>query len=68
MEDRELIELAMRALEPMDSQILRLIFIEGKSSAEAADELGVTPGCASCRLYRARRRFTEIYIRLLKDD
>ena len=65
--ERELIEITMQRLEPADSEILRLIFIEQKSYLEAAKRLGITEACVNSRVHRARRRFAKIYRELAKD-
>ncbi|MBR4149907.1 MAG: sigma-70 family RNA polymerase sigma factor [Firmicutes bacterium] len=66
-EDRVMIESAMEMLEPSYSEIIRLIFICGKSPGEAAEYLGISPQAAASRLHRARRRFAEIYRQMLEN-
>jgi DNA-directed RNA polymerase specialized sigma24 family protein len=58
---RDLIGYTLNMLEPSYREIIRLIFIEEKSPAEAAEILGVTTQCVTGRVYRARRRFAELY-------
>ena len=67
-EDRIMIENAMKMLEASDSDIIRLIFVYGKSPAEAAEYLGISPQAAASRLHRARKRFAEIYRQMLEID
>lgn len=47
---------AMRALPLIDQQLLSLTALEGYSTAQAADAVGVSAGAARTRLSRARQR------------
>lgn len=47
---------AMRALPLVDQQLLSLTALEGYSTSQAADAVGLSPGAARTRLSRARQR------------
>jgi RNA polymerase sigma factor (sigma-70 family) len=48
----------LAAAPPTDQEVLRLV-AAGNTPAEAAEELGISPGAARVRLSRARRRFRD---------
>ncbi|MEJ5946975.1 sigma-70 family RNA polymerase sigma factor [Pseudokineococcus basanitobsidens] len=47
---------ALRALRPVDAQLLALVVLEGLPVADAAAAAGLTTGAAKTRLHRARAR------------
>ena len=55
---------AMRALTPLQRQLLRLLVEEGLSGAEAARRLGLSPGAGRMHLCRMRSRLSERFVRL----
>jgi len=55
---------AMRALTPLQRQLLRLLVEEGLSGAEAARRLGLSPGAGRMHLCRMRSRLTERFVGL----
>ncbi len=50
------VERILGMLPERDAHALRLIRIEGYSSSEVAESLGVKPGAFAVRMFRARRR------------
>jgi RNA polymerase sigma-70 factor (ECF subfamily) len=51
---------AVAALPPMYADAVRLVDLEGLSTAEAAEALGCAPGTVNSRAYRGRKRLREI--------
>lgn len=54
--DRDLLVNALRALSSADRELLLLVAWEGLSVEAAANALEISPGAATVRLHRARRR------------
>ena len=55
---------AMRALTPLQRQLLRLLVEEGLSGADAARRLGLSPGAGRMHLCRMRTRLAERFVGL----
>lgn len=53
---------AMRALTPLQRQLLRLLVEEGLTGAEAARRLGLSPGAGRMHLCRMRSRLSERFV------
>ena len=51
---------AVAALPPMYADAVRLVDLEGMSTAEAAEALGCAPGTVNSRAYRGRKRLREM--------
>lgn len=54
---------ALRALSPRDREVLRLFEVEGLSTREIAQRMGMTEANVSVRLHRAKERLFKEYIR-----
>lgn len=63
--DGELIDVALDQLEPRYAEVLRRKFVLEQPLAQMADELDLPQGTVGTLIYRGRRRFKEIYGRLL---
>lgn len=53
------LELALNLMRPADQEVLRLVYLRGRSIDEAARELGIERDVANTRLVRARVRLAE---------
>jgi RNA polymerase sigma-70 factor (ECF subfamily) len=54
------IQEALNALDPIDREVLALKHFEELSGAETAQVLGISPGAAAKRYFRALRRLKEV--------
>lgn len=59
---------ALAALRVDDRELLQLVAWEGLDHAGVAAALGISVNAVAIRLHRARRRFAEVYERLVEQD
>jgi len=66
--DHQALRLALTQLEPSERTLVVLYYFEGCSYAQIREIMGASLACIKSRLYRARQRLREHFVRLRDSD
>jgi RNA polymerase sigma-70 factor (ECF subfamily) len=66
--DQQALRLALTQLEPSERTLVALYYFEGCSYAQIREIMGASLACIKSRLYRARQRLREHFVRLRDSD